>query len=64
MKAGTDRREFRKVRPSKSRKGRCRRPWSEGNSEAHFQLHFPKQRLNLLDNGVPLSYSWKIFRCR
>ena len=34
MKAGTDRREFRKVRPSKSRKGRCERPWSEGSPEA------------------------------
>jgi len=34
MKAGTDRREFRKVRPSKSRKGRCGRPWSEGSPDA------------------------------
>jgi hypothetical protein len=34
MKAGTDRREFRKLHPSKSRKGGCGRPVERGRCEA------------------------------
>jgi len=45
MKAGTDRRKFRKVHPSKSRKGRCERPWSEGSSEADGFVAKPRLRV-------------------